>query len=107
MSDINEIMKELAQNVADILKDNYKGLESLIKQDTQSFLTESEEDIKTWAKNLADNEITEKEFELLVKSKGALLKLSALKAQGETDITLDKIKNEIIGAVVTSVIKMI
>lgn len=104
---IDEILKEIKNELVQLFADNFKSLSSESKKDLNEFLTGSEEKIKRWTVLLLEEKITKEEFEWLVKSQKDILILASLKEAGISKIKLSNFKNQVISTIIKTVLTSI
>jgi hypothetical protein len=107
MSDFDDFAKAVIDGVKDIATGEFSGFAKEIKADTQEFLDESKEKLKKWLKLLADGDIDQEEFALLVKGRKDLALMTALTAAGVAQARIGRIKNKIVDLVIDKGIDLI
>lgn len=104
---IDEILKEIKNELVQLFADNFKSLSSESKKDLNEFLSESEEKLKRWTVLLLEEKITKEEFEWLLKSQKDILILASLKEAGISKIKLSNFKNQVISTIIKTVFGVI
>ncbi|PPZ90979.1 hypothetical protein C3729_09870 [Cloacibacterium normanense] len=104
---IDEILKQIKNELTQLFADNFKNLSNESKKDLNKFLSESEEKLKRWSVLLLEGKITKEEFEWLVKSQKDILFLTSLKEAGISKIKLSNFKNQVISTIIKTVLTSI
>ena len=100
MADFEDYFDKLANNLEDLVKNNWKDFLDAAEADGKAFLLETKEDLKRWTRLLSNSDLTREEFEFLVESKKDLLKLKALKKLGLTKVRIQMFQTAVIGLII-------
>jgi len=100
MADFEDYFDKLANNLEDLMKNNWKDFLDAAEADGKAFLLETKEDLKRWTRLLSNSDLTGEEFEFLVESKKDLLKLKALKKLGLTKVRIQMFQTAVIGLII-------
>ena len=100
MADFEDYFDKLANNLEDLMKNNWKDFLDAAEADGKAFLLETKEDLKRWTRLLSNSDLTREEFEFLVESKKDLLKLKALKKLGLTKVRIQMFQTAVIGLII-------
>ena len=103
MKEFNDIFNELKNEVTDLAKSNLKEMQNEAIADSGQFLNALKDDMKNWSLMLVNGEISNKDFESLVRGKKSLAVMTALKQKGLTQVRVDKFVNGIIDIIVGKV----
>lgn len=107
--DINAILSDLKNQIIDFATKQGKDLATQAVSDGKELLTTLRDDLGRWIQLLAEEQITELEFKLLLKGQKDLIKMSALTQAGLSLVKIDEFKDGIINlivSVITSAIKI-
>lgn len=105
--DFDNILKELKSELLALLNNKFTNLSKESKKDIDAFLKQSEEKLKRWTFLLAQGELTQEDFEWLVKSQKDLMLFQALHTAGVSKIKLGHLKNSIVNTIVSTIIKLV
>jgi hypothetical protein len=104
---IENILKEIKKELLILFSDHFKNLTDQSKKDLENFLSKTEEKLSRWTLLLAEQKITNEEFEWLVKSQKDLLVLTSLQEGGISKIRLSNIKNQAINTIIKTILTSI
>ena len=107
MSTWDDLLTQLKKEVGSYAEKSWNDLKDAFIKDGIDFLSKAEDDIKNWAKQLAEQKITAEEFKWLLKAKKDLAELTLLKERGLAKAALEKFQNGLIDTVISSVTKII
>ena len=99
----SDIFSELKLNLKSLAETTLKKYVSEAKKDGQKLLDLLKEDLERWTKLLANGDITTKDFEWLVNSERASVKMAALENAGLALIRVDQFRNSVLNLVVDTV----
>lgn len=105
--DFDNILKELKSELLALLNNKFTNLSKESKKDIDAFLKQSEEKLKRWTLLLSQGELTQEDFEWLVKSQKDLMLFQALHTAGVSKIKLGHLKNSIVNVIVRTIIKLV
>ena len=105
MSTFDEFIKEVIAGAKDIATKEVKGFVSQVQLDAQEFLKKTENDLKDWTQKLAKGQLSEDEFEDLVKGRKDLATFAALTAAGISLATIQRVRDKLINLVIDSAVK--
>ena len=100
MADFEDYFDKLANNLEDLVKNNWKDFLDAAEADGKAFLQETKAALQRWTRLLANGDLTREEFEFLVGSKEDLLKLEALKKLGLTKVRIQMFQTAVIGLII-------
>lgn len=101
--DFEALLKQIKENLLLLSSGSYSSLNKQLKKDIETFIKASKEKLERWVLLLAAHQITEEEFEWLVKSQKEILTLQELYATGTSKIALGHLKNKILKVIVDAV----
>ncbi len=104
--DMARLSQTVINEVASLFKTEMQKYAKELEADTREFIQSSAQDLQRWTDLLEKGEITQKDFEGLVKGRVDLMKVTALTKKGIAKIKLDKIKNEIFLIIINLLIKL-
>lgn len=107
MFDFDAFLETLKTDLSELVTDFGEDLKDDLLKDAKSFAQNTKEDLIRWSKQLKDGELSQEDFEFLLKAKKDLAEMEALKQRGLAQVKLDKLKLAIIDAVAGSVKKAI
>jgi hypothetical protein len=96
----NDIKDQIAQQAVTLANTLVKGFVNQAVQDSQAFLQQTENDIATWLQDLRQGNITQKNFESLVRGEKDLAEMGALKQAGLGQVAIDTFVNGFIQIVI-------
>lgn len=105
--DIEQLLKELKDNLVQLLGEKYSEFKPEIQKDITQFLNASREKLQRWTMLLTDGSLTPDEFSWLMKSQQDLLALKALQGAGLSKIRLNNIKKSIIDTIIKTVLRQL
>lgn len=100
MADFNEFLDELKVNLLSVVKEGLEDYKEQVLADGSAFAEKTKDDLQKWFAELKEGSLTKIDFEFLVKGKGDLAEMEALKLAGLAQIRLDKLKASIIETVI-------
>ena len=102
MPSFDDFLKTLKDNFVKTAREQLQEHAEAFVKDAKDFADETKDDLKTWAKELADGNMSLAGFELAVRGKADLAKMQALKQAGLAAIRIDKLKAAILDTVVNT-----
>ena len=105
--DFQNVFDTLKKEVTNLALSTVKGYVKEATADALSLVEKMKENLKTWTLELANNEISAKDYEFLILGQKELLEMNALKQAGLAQIKIDEFKNSILNGIVTTVIGFI
>lgn len=98
------IFKEIKDEVINIIAADHKDLKDEIVPDISTFLDNVKDKLKQYTLQLADKKIETSEFEYNVAGLKELCEMKALQEKGVEQIKMDKIKDQIVSSIASSII---
>jgi hypothetical protein len=98
----NDIKSKIAQQAATLAETLFSGFVNQAVQDGNTFLQQTENDITTWLEDLKQGDITQKNFENLVRGEKDLAEMQALKQAGLGQVAIDTFVNGLIQIVINA-----
>jgi hypothetical protein len=98
----NDIKSKIAQQAATLAETMFSGFVNQAVQDGNTFLQQTENDIATWLEDLKQGDITQKNFESLVRGEKDLAEMQALKQAGLGQVAIDTFVNGFIQIVINA-----
>ncbi len=98
------IFKEIKEEVINIIAADHKDLKDAIVPDISTFLDNVKDKLKQYTLQLADKKIEKSEFEYNVAGLKELCEMKALQEKGIGQIKMDKIKDQIVSSIASSII---
>lgn len=95
MADFDDFLDTLKDELADHAASHLDDLQDEAVRDSEQFLEDSKEDLKRWTRLLEEGEISEKDFESLVKGQKDLAKMEALKEAGLAAVEVDRFRKNL------------
>jgi hypothetical protein len=96
------IWKNIEQQTVTLAETLLKGYTDQAWKDSKTFLSQAENDIATWLQDLKNGDITQKNFESLVRGEHDLAQMTALKQIGLAKATIDTFVNGFIQIVINA-----
>ena len=103
----NDIKSNIAQQAATLATTLVTGFVNQAVQDGNAFLQQTENDIATWLHDLQQHNITQKNFESLVRGEKDLAQMHALKQAGLGQVAIDTFINGFIQIVINVALRSI
>lgn len=107
MFDFNAFLDTLRADMGNVIKEFGEEYKEDILKDAGDFASRTRSDIERWSKRLKDGEMSIKDFEFLLRSKRDLAEMEALKQKGIARARVDKLKADILDAMVGAVQKVL
>ena len=96
----NQIKTQVAQQAAALAQTLLSQFVHQAVQDGNVFLNQTENDIATWLQQLQNGDITQKNFDSLVRGERDLAEMDALKQAGLAQVSIDTFVNGFIQIVI-------
>ena len=107
MADINEILDGLKDGIKELAKKEAKDFVVQAQGDAEKFLDDIKQDLATWVKQLAKEELSENDFKFLVRGRKDVAEMAALKQAGLAQVAIERIVNGVIDLVVDAAVAAI
>jgi hypothetical protein len=98
------IFREIKDEVINIIAANHKDLKDEIVPDISTFLDNVKDKLKQYTLQLADNDIGTSDFQYNVAGLKELCEMKVLQERGIEQIKIDKIKDQIVSSIASSII---
>ena len=95
-----DFVKEVIGGARGLARETLGGFDELAVEDASAFIEVAEADLRKWARSLAEKNISEEDFDDLVRGKKALLEICALSREGISAARLEQFRNGLIDLVV-------
>lgn len=105
--DKDKVIESLKKELKKILANSYKEIKPQLEKDLSTFFETSKEKLERWIVLFSAGDLTEEEFEWLLKSQLDLTVLQALQTAGISKIKLNTIKNNIIKMIIQIITSLI
>ena len=105
--DKDKIIENLKKELKAIIANSYKDIKPQLEKDLATFFQTSKEKLERWIVLFSAGDLTEEEFEWLLKSQLDLTVLQALQTAGISKIKLNTIKNNIIKMIIQIITSLI
>jgi hypothetical protein len=103
----NDVKTQIVQQATTLAQTLLTKFVAQAVQDGNVFLQETENDIATWLEDLKNGDITQKNFESLVRGESDLAKMEALKQAGLGQVAIDTFVNGFIQIVINVAVSAI
>ncbi len=100
MADFNEFIEALKENLLPVVKEGFETYKDQVFSDGSAFAEKMKDDLQKWLLQLKDGSLTKSDFEFLVKGKGDLAEMEALKLAGLAQVKVEMLKKSIIQTVI-------
>ena len=107
MEIFDDFLESVRGGLGDLVSNTIGDFADSAKERAENFLTETQKDLKKWVKQLADGEISQDDFEFLVKGKKELGKIDALLEGGAAKAAVDKFRTGLIQLLIDSALGLI
>ncbi len=98
------ILNELKGEITNMVVSSASAYADAAKHDAQALLSDMDANLQTWTQQLATGEISAQDLAFLVKAQKDLMKMQALKQAGLSAIAVDKLKNDVISVITSTII---
>ncbi|HUI29329.1 MAG TPA: hypothetical protein VLX91_03855 [Candidatus Acidoferrales bacterium] len=102
MSEFDDFWKALTAGIENLAVGALKDYKDQVVKDGQDFANALKADLTLWTTQLANHDITDKDFEWLVESKKAEAKLLALKLEGLAKEALSRFVDDLVNLIITT-----
>ena len=92
MAIFDDFLASVKGGLGDLVSNTIGDFADSAKERAENFLTETQEDLKKWVKQLADGEISQDDFEFLVKGKAEVGQINALLELGAAKVAVDNFR---------------
>jgi hypothetical protein len=106
MADFNLFWDTVLKEIRSLAKSELPKLWKEAEQDGKAFFNKGRDKLEKWAKQLDQGEISEEEFEFLVKGLKDLSEMEALKQAGLALAKIDGFKNAVIDTITKTAFKV-
>lgn len=106
MAIFEEFLIELKNNLLSVVKEEFESYKEQVLADGSAFAEKTKNDLQKWLKQLNEGTLTKDDFEFLVKAKGDLAEMEALRLAGLAEVKIDMLKQSIINTVIGTAEKM-
>ncbi|WP_291152203.1 hypothetical protein [Flavobacterium sp. UBA7680] len=103
----HKLIENLKKELKTIITSSYKDIKPQLEKDLNIFFEISKEKLERWIILFSSGDLTEEEFEWLLKSQLDLTVLQALQTAGLSKIKLNAIKNNIIKIIIQIITSLI
>lgn len=103
----DKVIENLKKELKAIISNSYKDIKPQLEKDLAAFFQTSTEKLERWILLFSSGDLTEEEFEWLLKSQLDLTVLQALQTAGISKIKLNTIKNNIIKMIIQIITSLI
>jgi len=100
MSDFDEFVEQIEEGLKQLTRATLKDFRDGFASDAKDFLEGSKGDLQTWTKQLADGQLSKRDFEDLVLGRKDVAEMHALKVAEITKVKLELCKLQVIDLVV-------
>lgn len=100
MADFNEFLSALKENLIPVIKEGFDSYKDQVLSDGSAFAEKTKTDLQKWLTQMKDGSLTKDDFEFLIKAKGDLAEMEALKLAGLAQVKIDILKKSIIETVI-------
>lgn len=101
--DFNSLFTQLKTAIVTLAKEKFKDLAAEAASDGTSLLHTIKEDLKVYTKQLADGEIDQEDFKLLLLGDKDLIEMSALTEAGLAAAAADEFKTTVFNTIIDTV----
>jgi serine/threonine protein kinase HipA of HipAB toxin-antitoxin module len=107
MADFNKIFSDIKNALGPLAEKDIKEFANQGKQDAEAFLQQSRAKLAEWVQQLADKDIDEDEFRLLVDSQKAAAEMELLRAASAGTVRIEGFRDSVARLVVTTAVTAI
>ena len=100
MSQFDSFLNEVKDGVAPLVGDFVGGLRNDAIDGVKAFLEQKAQDLRDWTAALARGEMTQREFEMLVKGARSLLEMRALRIAGVQAARLQRLRDAVTNLII-------
>lgn len=102
-----EIFEAIKEDLINLANAELKGYVSDLFNDTKNFIEDILADVKTWSKQLEEQQLTREEFDFLIGGTKDRLAMAALTQSGLLIIKIQSLRDSIFQLVVSSILKLV
>lgn len=106
MATYSDFLDALRATIGSLVSDLAADLKIKAKADADAWLKDCEKDLQHWTQELADGDLRKGDYEELILGQRDLLKMKALTEAGLAKVRLDKFKDDLIAAVISTACKI-
>jgi hypothetical protein len=107
MADINQILNDIKGQLGPLAEQNVKEFAAEAKQDAEAFLAESKSKLAKWVQLLAQGQIDQDEFQLLVESQKGIAAMRALSEANAGTVRIEKFRDSVFDLVIKTAVNAI
>lgn len=107
MADFNKIFNDIKNALGPLAEKDIKEFANQAKQDAEAFLQQSRAKLALWVQQLADKDIDEDEFRVLVESQKVAAEMELLRAASAGTVRIERFRDSVVGLVVTTAVTAI
>jgi len=107
MFNFDRFFQELKEGVVEIAKQEATAFAKEATDDGKEFLEAVKSNLQTWTQQLAKGELSQKDFEFLVKGQKDVAAMKALTQAGLAAIRIDRIRVAMIDLIITAAGKLV
>jgi len=101
--DFEEVLVNLKEEVTKLALTTFKSYKDEAKTDALKLVDEIKDNLQTWTIQLADGQLSKKDFEDLVLGQKEVIEINALKQAGLAMIKVDGFRDSLFGAIIKTV----
>ena len=102
MANIDKILKDAGNQIAELAEQLFKQFTQQAIADAKDFLNEARDDLKRWVGELEREEIDKSDFESLVRGQKDVAEMQALKQAGLAQVSIDTFTNGVLDIVINA-----
>lgn len=100
MENFEEVVNEIKKGITDLASSNLQEMQEEAVKDGQQFVNALEDDLKNWTRELSNGDLSQEDFEDLVKGKRSVAVMTGLKQKGLAQAKIDSFTDGIISLVI-------
>ena len=105
MASFDDFWQDLQNELVEFADYSWKSYRDAAVSDGNAFVDKAKVDLERWTSMLAQNRLTQDDFEWLIVGKKDLAELLLLKQNGLTKVALDRFVNGVIDTIVSTAFK--
>lgn len=106
MAEFKDFLRQLEEAAKQLIAASLSDFGDAALQDARAFLNRSKAALKRWVGKLAAGELSQEEFESLVRGQKDLAEMEALKQAGLALVRLDKFRKSLFDLVIDTALKV-
>lgn len=100
MPDVDAFLDVLRDEITDLARTHFQEMQEAALEDGEAFLNQTQDDLERWGRLLEQGELSQEEFESLVRGQKDVAEIEALKQAGLAPLRADQFRDALINRIV-------